>query len=255
MGKILTKEKEIVVPGQCLAEGLDSVPGMGTYREGDYIFAARLGLVSLEGRTIKLIPLAGRYLPKRNDVIIARVTDVTFSSWRMDVNSAYSAMLSLKDATNEFIPKGADLTHFYNFNDYVVTKVVNVTPQYLIDLTMKAPGLHKLPEGRIMEVSPVKVPRIIGKRGSMVSMIKNATNCQIIVGQNGWIWLQGRDPAKELLAYETIRKIDAEAHTSGLTEHIRAFLEEKTGAPVVVPQEEYGERAFDEGERWSTQND
>ncbi len=254
MGKILIKEKEIVVPGQRLAEGLDSVPGNGTYREGDYIFAARLGLAALEGRMIKLIPLGGRYLPKRNDVIIARVIDVTFSSWRMDINSAYSAMLSLKDATNEFVPKGADLTHLYNFNDYVVTKVVNVTPQYLIDLTMKAPGLRKLPEGRIIEVSPVKVPRIIGKRGSMVSMIKNATGCQITVGQNGLVWLQGKDPAKELIAYETIRKIEAESHTSGLTERIRALLEEKTGAPVAVPQEEYNEQEY-EGERWSTQND
>ena len=134
MGTLTVQEKEIVVPGQKLAEGMDYLPGMGAYREGDFIFAAKLGLVSIEGRTLKLIPVSGRYLPRRNDVIIAKVTDVTMSCWRMDTNSAYSAMLGLRDATNEFVPKGADLTQLFNFDDYLVTKVINVTPQFLIDV-------------------------------------------------------------------------------------------------------------------------
>ena len=65
MGKINVKDKDIVVPGEVLAEGMDNFPGIGTYREGDNIIASRLGLVSLDGRTIKLIPLSGRYIPKK----------------------------------------------------------------------------------------------------------------------------------------------------------------------------------------------
>ncbi len=237
MTTLLVKEKDIVVPGQQLATGLDYVPGMGTYREGEYIFAARVGFLQIEGRMLKLIPLAGRYLPKRNDLIIARVIDVSMSYWRLDINSAYSAMLNIKDATSDYVPKGADLTQMLTFGEYIVTKIINVTPQFLIDLTMKDPGLRKLPEGRMLSVSSVKVPRIIGKKGSMVSMIKNATNCQIVVGQNGWIWLYGNDPVKELIACKAIAKIDAEAHTSGLTERIKTFLEKETGAPVEIPRE------------------
>ena len=103
-------------------------------------------------------------------------------------------------------------------------KIVIVTSQKLVDVTMKGPGLRKLKGGRIIDVSTHKVPRIIGKQGSMVVMIKDATKCNIVVGQNGWIWIDG-EPTNELLAIQTIRKIEKESHLSGLTDRIKEFLE------------------------------
>ncbi len=224
MSEIMVKEKEISVPGETLAIGMDVLPGSGTYRDGERIAANRLGLVALDGRTIKLIPLSGRYSPKMEDTIICKVIDLSFSGWRLDTNAAYSAMLSMKDATSEFIQRGANLTQYYDLGDYIVCKIVNVTSQKLIDVTMKGPGLRKLKGGRIIEVDSNKVPRIIGKQGSMVIMIKDATKCNIVVGQNGLIWIDG-EPMNELLAIQTIRKIEKESHTSGLTDKIKEFLE------------------------------
>lgn len=224
MSKINVNDKEISVPGEALAVGMDILPGSGAYREGEKIIAKRLGLVMIEGRTIKLIPLSGRYIPKTGDTIICKVIDVGFNGWRLDTNSAYSAMLSMKDATSDFIARGANLTQYYDLGDYIVCKIVNVTSQKLIDVSMKGPGLRKLKGGRIIEVDPNKVPRIIGKQGSMVVMIKDATKCNITVGQNGLIWIDG-EPVNELLATQTIRKIEKESHTSGLTEKIKEFLE------------------------------
>ncbi len=227
MSKIIVKEKDIVVPGETLATGMDNLPGQGTYREGENIIASRLGLVQLDGRAIKLIPLSGRYIPKKGDKIICKVIDVSFSGWRLDTNSPYSAMMSLKDATSDFIARGADLTQYYDLGDYVVGEIINVTSQKLVDVTMKGPGLRMLKGGRIIEVSSNKVPRIIGKAGSMVSMIKDVTGCGITVGQNGLIWIQG-DPEKELLVIQTIRKIESESHLSGLTDKIKEYLEKQT---------------------------
>mgnify|MGYP001568264566 CR=1 FL=1 len=226
MSEIKVKDKEISVPGETLAVGMDVLPGNGAYRVGENIIANRLGLVMIEGRTIKLIPLSGRYIPKTGDTIICQVIDLSFSGWRLDTNSAYSAMLSMKDATSDFIARGANLTQYYDVGDYMVCKIVNVTSQKLVDVTMKGPGLRKLKGGRIIEVSTHKVPRIIGKMGSMVTMIKDATGCNISVGQNGLIWING-DPINELLAIQTIRKIEKESHLSGLTEKIKEFLEKK----------------------------
>src|SRR3989344_1353674 len=231
MSKILVNDKEISVPGEALAIGMDILPGAGTYRDGEKIVANRLGLVTIEGRTIKLIPLSGRYLPKAWDVIICKVIDVGFSGWRLDTNSAYSAMLSLKDATSDFIQRGANLTQYYDLGDHIVCKITNVTSQKLIDVTMKGPGLRKLKGGRVIEVDSNKVPRIIGKQGSMVIMIKDYTRCNITVGQNGWIWIDG-EPISELLAIRAIRKIGAESHLSGLTEKIKSFLEQNGGKPM-----------------------
>ena len=224
MSKINVKDKDIVVPGEVLAVGMESFPGIGTYREKENIIAARLGLVQLDGRTIKLIPLSGRYIPKKYDMIICEVIDVNFSGWRLDTNSAYSAMLSMKEATSQFIARGADLTRYYDIGDYVVCKIVNVTSQKLVDVTMKGMGLRKLKGGRIIKVASNKVPRIVGKQGSMVSMIKEATKCNIIVGQNGLIWING-SPEDELLAVKAINKIQEESHLSGLTDKIKDFLE------------------------------
>ena len=224
MSKIMVNEKDISVPGETLAVGMDVLPGSGTYRDGEKIVANRLGLAAIEGRTIKLIPLSGRYSPKTGDTIICKVIDVGFNGWRLDTNSAYSAMLSMKDATSEFIQRGANLTQYYDLGDYIVCKIVNVTSQKLIDVTMKGPGLRKLKGGRIIEVDPNKVPRIIGKQGSMVVMIKDTTKCNIVVGQNGLIWIEG-EPMNELLAIQTIRKIEKESHMSGLTDKIKEYLE------------------------------
>jgi len=234
MSKILVKDKDIAVPGESLAEGMDYLPGKGTYRDKEVIRAAILGLVQIEGRAIKLIPLSGKYLPKKGDMIIGKVKEIIMSGWIIDTNSAYHAMLGMRDATADYIPKGADLTQYFTFGDYLVCKITNVTSQKLVDVTLRGPGLRKLREGRIITVNTHKVPRIIGKKGSMVSMIKQATDCNIIVGQNGVIWLQGKEPEMEFLAVDAIKKIESESHLSGLTDRIKKFLEKATGKTITV---------------------
>lgn len=229
------KEREIVVPGELVAEGLGFLPSKGLYRDGEKIRAQRLGMIAIEGKVVKLIPLTGVYVPKLNDKIICRVVDILLTGWRLETRSPYSAVLGLKDATAEFVPRGVDLTQYYALGDFVVCKVINVTSQKLVDVTMRGPGLRKLKDGRLVEVNPHKVPRIIGKEGSMVLMIKNATGCDISVGQNGWIWVQGAGPDQEIQAVRAIRKVEEEAHLPGLTERMKAYLEEITGKPVEIP--------------------
>jgi exosome complex component RRP4 len=221
--KVLVKDKEIVVPGEEIATGMSFLPGKGTYRIKEKIVAKKLGMIMTEGKVIKLVPLSGVYIPKCDDRVIGRVSDVLMSGWRMKLNCAYEAVLGLKDATSEFIPRNADLTQFFGIGDHVVCKISKVTSQKLIDVTMRAPGLRKLQGGRIVKVNAQKVPRIIGKEGSMVSMLKNATGCNINVGQNGLVWVSGT-PEQELKAEEAIKLIEKHAHTSGLTDKVAAFL-------------------------------
>lgn len=226
MGEILLKDKEIAVPGEVLAKGMDYIPAGGTFRENEDIIANQLGMVSINGRLVKLVPLTGIYVPKANDIVIGKVVDVTFSSWLLDINSPNLAMLSIRDAT-EYIERNADLTQYYDYGDIVAAKVTKVTRNKAIDLSTKGPGLRKLNEGQIIEVTPSKVPRIIGKQASMITMIKDATDCKIIVGQNGRIWIHGVDPDKEIVATAAIMKIEHESHTEGLTDRIKEFLDKE----------------------------
>lgn len=241
MSELLVKEKEVVIPGEELASGMDYLPSNGTYRDGDKVVAAKLGLVNIEGKVIKIIPLSGQYIPKKYDTIIGNVVDVLMSGWRIDTFSPYTAMLPVRDATSAFINKGADLTQYFDLGDYIITKIINVTSQKLVDVTMKGPGLRRLQGGRIIRVNSNKVPRIIGKQGSMIGLVKQATNCRIIVGQNGVIWIDG-EPKDEVFAVSVIKKIEDEAHTSGLTDKIKDHLEKITGKKLTINVDEKGEQ-------------
>lgn len=224
MSEIKVKANEIVVPGEELATGMDFLPGFGTYRNKETIVASRLGVVRVDGRAIKLTPLSGRYVPKKGDTIICKVVDITFNGWRLDTNSAYSALLNMKDASSDYIEKGADLTQYFDVGDYLVTTITQVTSQKMIDTSMKGPALHKLKGGRIIEVNTNKVPRIIGKQGSMISIIKKGTNCKITVGQNGLVWIQGA-PKDEIRAVQLIKRVERDAHIPGLTDKMKGEIE------------------------------
>ncbi len=218
---LLTEERSIVVPGEALAEGMDFLPGDSTYREADKIYSKVLGLVMVSGRVIRITPLAGPYVPKIGDKIIGTVKDIAFSGWRVDTGTAYLAMLNVRDATSRFIRKEEDLSKILGIGDTIVVKITNVTSQNLIDLTMKDPGLRRLQGGRIIKINSLKVPRVIGKKGSMISLIKERTGTEITIGQNGFVWLHGGDEYK---AEQAIKLIEQKAHEGGLTNKIEEFL-------------------------------
>src|SRR5690606_234421 len=142
-----------VVPGQVLAKGMDFLPSQGTYRLGEDVIVNRLGVLSVDGKVLKTTPIAGRYIPKVDDTIIGKIIDILMSGWRLDLNSPYSAMLPLKDASFDFIAKGADLSKYFALEDYVVVKVTNVTSQNLIDVSAKGQGLRRLKGGRIITIN------------------------------------------------------------------------------------------------------
>ncbi len=251
-GELKVPDHSIIVPGEILATGMGYLPALGTYRSGNNILASRLGMLKVEGKVLKVIPMSGRYLPKRGDTLVAQVKDILMSGWLLDTNSAYAAMLQVKDATSSFIEKGADLTQYFALGDYIVTKIINVTTQRLVDVTMRGPGLRKLQGGRLIEVNTYKVPRIIGKHGSMVSMLKDATGCKVVVGQNGWVWIEG-ESNMENIVLEAIRKIEAEGHLAGLTERMKSFLEKKTNKKITIRVADDAEMqessSYDHGER------
>ena len=220
---IIVQEKDIVIPGEVLADGMDYLPGDNTYRENDKILSKVLGLVSASGRVLKVTPLAGPYVPKIGDKIIGTVVDITMSGWRIDTNTPYTALLNVKDATARFIRKEEDLSKILAIGDSVVVKITNVTSQNLIDVIMKEPGLHKISGGRLIHINSQKVPRVIGKQGSMISLIKEKTGCEITVGQNGLVWIKGASEG-ELLAERAAYMIEAKSHQSGLTEKMEKFL-------------------------------
>jgi exosome complex component RRP4 len=82
----------------------------------------------------------------------------------------------------------------------------------------------------VMEISPTKVARVIGKQGSMLTLIKDLSGCQIYVGQNGRIWLDGSD-RDTAIAARAIRLVEERAQAFGLTEAVQELMEQMRRDP------------------------
>lgn len=216
--------REIVMPGDLLDSG-KLRPGSGTYVADGKVYAAQLGIKSIKGNFINIIPLGGKYIPTPGDSVIGKVIDIGPSNWLIDINSPYPAPLHVNEVP--WRVDFGDTSRYMMVGDIILCKILMVDETKRVQVTMKEQGLRKLQGGQVMEISHSKVPRVIGKGGSMIQMIKNSTNCRIFVGQNGRIWLDG-DIENIVAAIRAIRMIDEEAQTLRLTERVKEYLESVT---------------------------
>ncbi|MEK6830277.1 MAG: exosome complex RNA-binding protein Rrp4 [Nanoarchaeota archaeon] len=215
-------ERRIVIPGEVILSGNDYLPGEGTEKAGNDIVAFRYGLAEETNRLVKVIPLSGVYHPRRGNVVIGKINNITFNGWLMDIGSPENAFLSVAEYP-KFVHK-SELDMVMNIGDMAVAKIKEVNRK-AVDLTMRLKGLGRIDEGIIIRVNPNKVPRIIGKEGSMINLIKEETGCNITVGQNGFIWMKGDSIEKELFAKKAIIFVTEKSFVSGLTEEIKKWFE------------------------------
>ena len=248
---IYVNEKDLVVPGELLAED-DYYPGRGTFEDDGKICSKLLGLVSLRNKKISVIPLKSKYLPKKGDVVIGKIDDVRFSMWGVDINSPYSGILP---ASEVFGREKKELSRVFDIGDVLFLRIVDVDEVKKVKLGLKGRGMGKFKGGVIVDIAPTKVPRLIGKKGSMINMIKDKTGCKIVVGQNGLVWVKGNEDMEQIVK-NIIKLIEREAHTSGLTDRIKNKLcllidgelpPEEEEVEEVEQEEEEEEDAFEEG--------
>jgi exosome complex component RRP4 len=218
----MTQEKrEIVIPSQLLGDIKDKKAGKGTFVENEKIYAEILGILSSNSQYINVIPLKGRYDPIENDFVIGIVEEAMSSSWLVDINAAYPALLHVNE-----VPWDVDFgetERYLNHGDSIMAKVLQVDQEKKLQITLNDRNLYKIKGGQIIRVEPSKVPRIIGKKGSMISLLKKYTKCRIFVGQNGRIWIDGsNDSVKKVI--DTINIIEDEALSYGLTNKIEELL-------------------------------
>jgi len=212
----------VVIPGEVIVSGEDFLPGEGARRDGENIVSNRFGLAEIAGRVAKVITISGAFVPRRGNVVIGRVTDITFHGWMIDIDSASSAFLPIEESPR-FVSK-EEMDQFLAIGDVIAAKIWSVKAKG-IDLTLKGKGLGKLEGGFIFRVIPSRVPRVIGKEGSMVSLIKEKTGCNITIGQNGWIWVKGQDTDSEIRARRAIEFVADKVYVDGLTEKMEDWFE------------------------------
>ena len=247
---IFVEDKEIVIPGDILADE-EYHSGRGTFKENDKVCSSLVGLVAIRDKKISVIPLQSKYIPKRGDVVIGEVTDIRFSMWNLDINSPYSGFLPASDV---FGKEKRELNRTFDVGDVLFLRVVDVDEVKKVKLGLKGRGLGKFRGGILINITPTKVPRLIGKKGSMINMIKDETRCEVIVGQNGVVWVKG-EPSMERVAEKVINMIEDQAHTSGLTDRVRDMLAKLLGRESEEVESEEADVESDEVESDEVESD
>lgn len=199
---------KIVLPGELLVDKAQMDIENG-YVEDEKTYSSTFGLYYDEKKKVQ--QFEGPFLPREGDEVIGVVSEPRHNLCVVDINSPYTAMLFDKSRGRgtQFLP-----------GQVILAKIARVDE--IRNIELEEPRVLK--GGEIIEIPAAKVPRVLGKMASMLTMLKEMTQCEIIVGVNGRIWIDGE---KSSLAVYAIMKIEKEAHIPGLTERIKKFLEDE----------------------------
>lgn len=197
-------DRKIVVPGEKIADGAIRIPG--TYVEGAETYATQVGFLDETGRYIQL---ESRYRPMPEDVVVGMITDARHAGYSVDLALPKEGFISTR-AVRITLELG----------DFVVAKVRFIERSGTVELG----EVRRLPKGKIIEFPAAKIPRLIGKKSSMLDILRNNAGGDIVVGNNGYVWMSEKCDIPILL--KAIEIIRAKAHKPGLTDEITKFFEE-----------------------------
>ena len=222
------EKKRHVIPGEIIVSGPYRAE-QNTIMEGNNIIATTIGLSDVHDGSVRVIPLTGGYYPKDDDLIIGKIVSHSAMSWEVDINSCYAGMLPATDVFGrDFSSHSDNLSSKLGNGDLIVARIVNADKTRDPLLTISGRELGKIDSGELVYISPSKVARLIGKRGSMIQMIESGTHAQITIGQNGLVVVSCENSDGLLKAIKAIELVEEKAHVANLTDQINDMLEIKS---------------------------
>ncbi|MCS7138438.1 MAG: exosome complex RNA-binding protein Rrp4 [Crenarchaeota archaeon] len=219
------RQRPIVVPGEPVGESRFYHPGMNILKISDRMFSTTVGIVRVEGKRLDVISLKSFYQPKVGDLVIGIVKEPNIAGWTVDINSPFLAFLPLSEYSEKRIRLTKDSIGRILETETVITGVIKDVSIFSSPvITMKGKGLGVVSNGTLLNITASKVPRLIGKKGSMLSVIERATGVKLTVGQNGRIIVHTEDSNIVAKIREVIGMVERESHMYGLTERVEALL-------------------------------
>ena len=221
-------QNQFVLPGDIIVTG-DYTPEQNVIIDGDRAISTTVGFSEVNDNRVGVISLTGFYIPKIDDLVIGKVISYSALSWEIDINSYYSAILPASDIFGrDFTSSRDNLSLKLAKGDLIAARIVNTGSREPL-ITISGQDLGKIDSGELVKISPSKVPRLIGKQGSMIQAIEGATNSSITIGQNGWIIVSNDETNGLLKAIEAIRLVDEQAHVANLTDKVNKMFEFEGG--------------------------
>jgi exosome complex component RRP4 len=182
-------------------------------------------LVRTDGKRLDVIALKSFYQPKTGDLVVGIVKEPTMAGWTVDINSPFLAFLPLSEYPGKRIRLSRDNIGKILESRTVLIGVVKDASIFSSPvLTLRSRGLGVVSNGSLLSITASKVPRLIGKKGSMLSIIERETGARLTVGQNGRVIVHSEDVKVIEKVREVIKMVERESHIYGLTERVEALL-------------------------------
>lgn len=217
-------QRKYVLPGDVITSGPYRAED-NVHLFGDKIIATTVGISEVFDSGVRVIPLTGIYIPRIDDFVIGKVKSHTSLSWEVDIRSCYPGILPAQDVFGrDFNPKVNELTSRLKTGDLVACRIANYDRSRDPLITVGDRDLGKIDDGELIKISPSKVPRLIGKRGSMIQAIEAATKAMVTIGQNGYVVVTAETADGLLKALDAIKMVDEQAHAANLTERVQEML-------------------------------
>jgi len=218
-------KRKYVIPGDVITSG-PYRPEQNVILDGERIIATAIGISEIYDDTVRVISLTGKYVPKINDLVVAKVLSHSSLSWELDINSSYVGFLPAADVFGrDFSAHADELNSKLKKGDLVVARIANSDRSRDPLLTISDRELGKIESGELVKISPSKVARLIGKRGTMIQTIEMATGAIITIGQNGWIVVSCENSDGLLKAIKAIQMVEEQTHIANLTDRVKSMLE------------------------------
>ena len=221
-------ERKQVIPGDVIARGNHRY-GPYIEKRGDEYVALRVGLAEVGRDGVKLNPLTGPYIPRAEDDVIGKVVDLNGFGWVVDINSCFDGFLPASFVFGrEFSPSTHDLSSKFKVGDMIGARIESYERSRDPQLSIRGHGYGKIDSGEIIKISPTKVPRLIGRRGAMINLISEKTGCDVRVGQNGIVVVNG-PPDGIVKTATAVKMVEEEAHAADLMARVDAYLGGSSG--------------------------
>src|SRR2546427_11755327 len=121
---VLAEPRQVVAPGELLAEG-DHLLGENSYKIGNQIYSACVGLLEVDGNRVSVVPLRGGYITHVGDIVGGGVRDIVLSGWTVDIFALYVAMIRWSETEGPLGPGRRDWSEMDVVGDMVMAQVLS----------------------------------------------------------------------------------------------------------------------------------
>jgi exosome complex component RRP4 len=188
-GRTSAASGSLVIPGDKISSDTSDRLGHGVIKLNGEMIATKLGYVVVKAGEISITPIHTAYFPRPGDLVIAYIEGMRSNIWFIDLNAPFNAILPMSLAPMKIDYGGT--RDAMNVGTTILCRVQEVDEAHSSVVTMKGMGLRKVNSGFVDTIPPHLVGTISSGSNAIINQLKDTSNCRIILGANGRIWVDG----------------------------------------------------------------